>query len=103
MRWEQEQRKRIYNEIAGIIMSWSNQNKINLEEMNLLLNLLDEMAIYRRYPDLQQVLKKWLTVKLDDKLNEIILATLIAVDFKNPQEIENLVLIIEEFIDQIRK
>jgi len=97
MRWEQEQRQKLYNEIAGVIMSWSSQNVITAAEMHLLFNLLDEIAVNHGYPDLLLALRSWQEARLDDKINEIILATLIAADFKSSQEIENLIKIIEEF------
>jgi len=97
MRWEQEQRQRLYNEIAGVVMLWSNQNKITAAEMHLLFNLLDEIAINHGYPKLLPGLRNWQSAGLDEKMDEIVLATLTAADFRRPEEIENLVKIIEEF------
>ena len=98
MRWEQEQRQRLYNETAGIIMSWSYQNKITSDEMHLLFNLLDEIVVNQNYPDLHLALKRWRDAGLDEKLSEIVLATLMAADFKKKQEMDNLVQLIEDLI-----
>lgn len=100
MRWEQEKQQRLYRETAGVIMSWSSRNKITTEEMHLLLNLLEEIAVNHCYPDLLPALKRWQEAELEAGLNEIILATLLAADFRQPEEIANLIYIIDECIEE---
>ena len=100
MRWEQERRQRLYSEIAGLIMSWFNDHAINSDETRLLFDLLDEAFVNRNYAGLFPALKNWRAAKTDDELNEIIMATLLAVDFKKPLEIDNLLRTIEELLKE---
>jgi hypothetical protein len=98
MRWEQERKQRLYNETAGVIMSYLSRSKITTEEMHLLLNLLEEIAVSRKFPELLPALGRWQETELEPGLDEIITATLIAIDFKQEEDITRLVRMIDDFI-----
>ncbi|MDR1616283.1 MAG: hypothetical protein LBR98_04665 [Syntrophomonadaceae bacterium] len=98
MKKEQERRRTLYKETAGVVMSWFNKNKINAEEMELLLNLLEEIMTNKRFPQLTQRLREWRDSDIDQGAGEIIIATLMAADFKKPEEIEGVTAMIDDFL-----
>ncbi|MDR1159784.1 MAG: hypothetical protein LBK69_04065 [Syntrophomonadaceae bacterium] len=98
MRREQERKQTLYKETAGVVMSWFNKSKINAEEMKLLLNLLEEIMTNKHFPQLTKSLREWQNSAIDQGAEEIIMATLMAADFKKPEEIVSIIVMIDDFL-----
>ncbi len=97
MIWDDEMRKRVYDETASLIMTCFYQGKLNDKERDFLFNLLEEVFVFKARPDLLAALKKWCHANdADEVMQEIIMATMLAADFSKDDEIADLLAIIND-------
>jgi len=98
MSGEEQQVNKIYDETASLIVDLSLRNQISHQEMHFLLNLLDQVVVRGRNPELMKALKEWYPDRLDPEINDIIKATLLALDMRDNETLKNTAVIIEELI-----
>lgn len=93
--------KRIYDETASVIWDLYLQNRLSAEERDFLSNLLDLVMVRRECPDLLDALRNWQPSQPESELDQIIKATLMAVDFKDKDDLEHSVTLLKELTDEI--
>lgn len=95
---EEQQVNKIYDETASLIVDLSLRNQISHHEMHFLLSLLDQVVVKGRNPELMKALKEWDPDNLDPEINEIIKATLLALDMRDNEKLKSTAVMIEELI-----
>jgi hypothetical protein len=93
-----EEKKRLYDETASLVVNLVINGKITRDEMIFLNNVLDEIIIKNDYPQLIILLRKWLTDKPNEEMNEIIKATLLNLEFDNPRAMQSGLELLEELL-----
>lgn len=94
-----EKKKKLYAETASMIADMGFRDKISIEEMNFLLNILDEVVVKKEQPRLIQTLKNWVITNEDSEIDEIIKATLLAADFNNQESLEQCLQLVAELLE----
>lgn len=95
-----DKKKKIYDETASLIVDLCVRSKIDTEEMNFLLNLLDMAFMHNTDSKLLEVLKLWIPGQKDMELDEIIKATLLAIDFNDQNSLNHAAELIRELVDE---
>jgi len=98
--YEEQKIHKIYDETASMIVDLSLRHRISHHEMHFLLNLLDQAVVKGRCPELMEALKKWAPDRLDPESNEIIKATLLALDMQNREALKDSARLIEDLTRQ---
>lgn len=88
--------RKIYDETASLFVDLSLRGQVTVEEMHFLLNLLDLVVVKGRNPRLLEALGLWQPQTLDPELNEIIKATLLAMDLQDQDAITDLARLIRD-------
>ncbi|HWP97927.1 MAG TPA: hypothetical protein VN426_13870 [Syntrophomonadaceae bacterium] len=88
--------RKIYDETASLFVDLSLRGQVTVQEMHFLLNLLDQVVVKGRNPRLLEALGLWQPETLDPELNEIIKATLLALDFQDQEDIADLAQLIRD-------
>ena len=91
--------KLLYDDTASVIMDLFINGRINSGELDFLLNLLETVMIKREHSELVELLKKWQPGANQSEIDDIIKATLLAIDFKDQLNIEHNVNILRDLID----
>lgn len=99
MSFEDEKKKKLYTESFSLIADMGFRNKLSIEEMNFLLNLLDVVAVKQEQPRLIQTLKNWVNTNEGSEIDEIIKATLLAADFNNQESLEQCLQLVTELLE----
>ncbi|HHV16245.1 MAG TPA: hypothetical protein GXX58_06690 [Gelria sp.] len=94
-----ERRKKVYAESVSLIADMGFRDKLSIEEMNFLLNLLDLVVIKQEQPGLIQTLKNWVSTNEGSEIDEIIKATLLATDFNDEESIEQCLQLVTELLE----
>ncbi|MBC7074893.1 MAG: hypothetical protein H5T98_02225 [Syntrophomonadaceae bacterium] len=94
-----EKIKKLYDETASLIVRLSFEGKLSSEEMRFLLNLLDFVILKRGNFEIVSTLKKWISKYDGSETDEIIKATLLAVDFNNSDSIRFNMELIRELLE----
>lgn len=94
-----EKRKKIYAESASMIADMGVRGKLSVEEMNFLLNLLDVVVVKKDQPQLIQTLRNWVETNESSEIDEIIKATLLAVDFTDKESMEQCLQLVKELLE----
>ncbi len=95
---EEQQVNKIYDETASLIVDLSLRKQISHQEMHFLLSLLDQVVVRGRNHELMRALKAWDPDNLDPEINEIIKATLLALDMRDNETLKSTAVMIEELI-----
>ncbi|MDD4562779.1 MAG: hypothetical protein PHW39_06860, partial [Syntrophomonadaceae bacterium] len=66
-----EKNKRVYAESVSLIADMGFKDKLSIEEMNFLLNLLDVVIVKKEQPRLIQTLKNWMNTNEGSEIDEI--------------------------------
>lgn len=93
-----EQLKKIYDETALLITDLFLKEKLNSEERDFLLSLLEMIIKKQDNPELFDSLKKWMKEKQESELDEIIKATVLAINFEDENSIKENMKIIRELL-----
>lgn len=80
--------KRVYDETASVIMNLYLKRKIDSEEMNFLLNLLELVMVKKDRPEFIALLKQWKERQPEEEIDLIILETLRKTDINQPASLE---------------
>lgn len=97
---EEQKIHKIYDETASLIVDLSLRHQISHHEMHFLLNLLDQAVVKGRCPELMESLKRWKPNNLNPESNEIIKATLLALDMQDQEAQKDTAEIIEELLHE---
>jgi uncharacterized protein related to proFAR isomerase len=93
-----EEWKQLYDDTATVIMDLFMTGKIELEELNFLLNLLETVIIKQEQQEMIELLKKWHPSAAHEEIDEIIKATLLAMDFKDQDDLQHNLVLLQELI-----
>lgn len=93
-----EQLKKIYDETALLITDLFLKEKLNSEERDFLLSLLEMIIKKQDNPELFDSLKKWMKEKQESELDEIIKATVLAINFEDENSLKENMKIIRELL-----
>lgn len=96
--YEEQKVHKIYDETASLIVDLSLRHRISHHEMHFLLNLLDQAVVKGRCPELMEALKKWEPGHLNHESNEIIKATLLALDMQDREALKSTAELIEDLV-----
>lgn len=91
--------KLLYDDTATTIMDLFMTGRIDSGELHFLLNLLETVIIKREQRELINLLKKWQPRADCNEVDDIIKATLLAVDFKDQSNLEHNLLILRDLIN----
>lgn len=80
--------KKLYDKTAALITSLYFQNRLEEQEMQVLLGLLDQVYLHKANETLINALREWTKSSLDEELNQIIYQTLLHVQFDNEALLE---------------
>lgn len=80
--------KKVYDETASVIMNLYLKRKIDSEEMNFLLNLLELVMVKKDRPEFVALLKQWKERQSEEEIDLIILETLRKTDINQPDSLE---------------
>jgi len=94
-----EEKKRLYDETASLVADLGLRGRIAEDEMLFLLNLLDQVMVKQEYPELAGLLRRWLALKPQGEINEIIKATLLTMDFNDLRAVQANLELIQELLD----
>lgn len=94
-----EEWKQLYDDTATVIMDLFMMGRIGLEELNFLLNLLETVIIRQEQRGLIELLKNWQPGAQYDEIDDIIKATLLAMDFKDQDDLEHNLALLRELIN----
>lgn len=94
-----EKKKKLYAETASMIADMGVRGKLSVEEMNFLLNLLDIVAVKKNQPQLIQTLRDWVNTNEGSEIDEIIKATLLAVDFTDKESMQQCLQLLTELLE----
>lgn len=83
----QKEEKQLYDEAASLIADLALREVISAEEMRFLLTILDLVIIRRDEPELIIFLKQWAQNYNNSETDDIIKATLLALDFNDKESI----------------
>lgn len=95
--------KRIYDETASVIWDLFLQNRLTAEERDFLSKLLDAVIIGKNCPSLLDVLRQWHPSQPESELDQIIKATLMAINFRDEDDLQHNVTLLQELIDDINE
>jgi len=84
----EEQRKKAYDESVSLIADLGFRQRISFEEMSFLLSLLDMVFIQKSNREFISTLREWMRNYSGSEADDIIKATLVAVDFNNSESIQ---------------
>lgn len=90
---------KIYDETASLLADLSLRGQIEAAEMYFLLSLLDQVVVKGGHPRLMDALRQWRPEALDPELNEIIKATLLALNFQDQEALANAAQMIEDLVE----
>ncbi len=90
--------KKLYDDTATVIMDLFMTGRIELEELNFLLNLLEAVIIKQQQRELIDLLKNWQPAAEHEEIDTIIKATLLAMDFKDQDDWEHNLALLRELI-----
>ncbi|WP_054695825.1 hypothetical protein [Syntrophomonas palmitatica] len=93
-----EDKKRLYDETASLVADLGLRGRITEDEMLFLLSLLDQVMIKENYPQLIQLLHKWTANQAGSEMNEIIKATVLNLEFSNPQTMQDDLELLQELL-----
>lgn len=93
-----QDRKKIYDETASVIMNLYLKRKINSEETNFLLNLLELVMVKKEQPQLISLLKEWRKQEPDEEIDAIIRETLLQMDLNQPASLKVNLEIIQDLV-----
>lgn len=99
MSFGDEKKKKLYAETASLIADMGFRDKLSIEEMNFLLNLLDEVVVKQEQPRLIQTLENWVNTNENSEIDEIIKATFIAADFTDAESMEQCLQLVTELLE----
>jgi len=91
--------KLLYDDTATVIMDLFITGRIDSSELEFLLNLLETVMIKREHSELIDLLKKWQPRVNSSEIDDIIKATLLAIDFKDQHNLEHNVNILRDLIN----
>ncbi|MDD3898314.1 MAG: hypothetical protein PHE82_05115 [Syntrophomonadaceae bacterium] len=94
-----EKNKRVYAESVSLIADMGFKDKLSIEEMNFLLNLLDVVIVKKEQPRLIQTLKNWMNTNEGSEIDEIIKATFLAADFNDQESLEQCLQLVTELLE----
>jgi hypothetical protein len=83
----QKEEKQLYDEAASLIADLALREVISAEEMRFLLTILDLVIIRRDEPELIVFLKQWAQNYKNSETDDIIKATLLALDFNDKEAV----------------
>jgi hypothetical protein len=93
-----QKKKRVYDETVSLIADLGFRNKISIEEMNFLLNLLD-IIFFKPESDFKNILKQWADSNSGSEIDEIIKATLLATDISDSSSLQQSAQLIKELLE----
>jgi len=99
MSFGDEKKKKLYAETASLIADMGFRDKLSIEEMNFLLNLLDMVVVKQEQPRLIQTLINWVNTNEGSEIDEIIKATFVTADFNNPESLEQCLQLVTELLE----
>lgn len=98
MATREQKKKKIYDETASRIADLAFRNELTKAEMDFLLNLLDLVVIKQGNKEILHLIRQWLQSESDPEIDPIIKATLLAVDFNDPDILREKGTVIQELI-----
>lgn len=90
--------KKLYDDTATVIMDLYMTGRIGAEELHFLLNLLEAVMIKREQQELIALLKKWRPGVEHTEIDDIIKATLLALDYSDQDDMDHNLALLKELI-----
>ncbi|MGI6435791.1 MAG: hypothetical protein ACOX0F_10615 [Syntrophomonadaceae bacterium] len=91
--------KKLYDDTATVIMDLFMTGRIDTEELHCLLNLLEAVMIKREQQELIALLKKWRPGIEHTEIDDIIKATLLALNYDDKDDMDHSLALLDELIN----
>lgn len=92
-------RKKIYDDTATVIMDLFMTGRISSAESHCLLNLLEAVMTKPHLRELIILLKQWQPDMKSSEVDDIIKATLLALDYEDKDDVEHSMALLSELIN----